>query len=220
MAAYPSNAMTFPTTESRLMIWNDRTNLEGLLLQGIAYGVHLVVFVCTLQGLFFCRRFNVSTGKACFLAAYTLFMFMIGTFMVGANAQVCVSMFVDNRDFIAGPSAWIAANFSITANTFGDIAYILGNFAADALLLYRTLVVWNKNVYVLVGPLLLFLASTGELRSCFLSISQLTIRSVFSILVAYETVQPSASLWTTVSANFTLVSFSLAIPRKSRVNVV
>jgi hypothetical protein len=171
MAGYPSNATTFPTTESRLMIWNDRTNLEGLLLQGIAYGVHLVVFVCTLQGLFFCRRFNVSTGKACFLAAYTFFMFMIGTFMVGANAQVCVSMFVDNRDFIAGPSAWIAANFSITANTFGDIAYILGNFAADALLLYRMFVLWDKNVYVLVGPLLLFLASTGELRSFFLSIS-------------------------------------------------
>jgi hypothetical protein len=171
MAGYPSNATTFPTMESSLMIWNDRTNLEGLLLQGIAYGVHLVVFVCTLQGLYFSRRFNILTSKACFLAVYTFFMFMIGTFMVGANAQVCVSMFVDNRDFIAGPSAWIAANFSITANTFGDIAYILGNFAADALLLYRMFVVWDKNVYVLVGPLLLFLASTGELRYFFLSIS-------------------------------------------------
>lgn len=160
-----SNATTFPTNEPRLLLWDDRTNLEGLLLQGIVYGIHAVVFVGAMNGLLFSRRARSSALKTWLLALYTFFMFAIGTFMVGANTQVCISMFVDNRSFIAGPSAWIADNFSLTANTFGNIAYVLGLFAADALLLYRTFIVWNKNVCVMIGPGLLFLASSSSFSS-------------------------------------------------------
>jgi hypothetical protein len=164
MADSSSNATatTFPTDEPSLSLWNDRTNLEGLLLQGIVYGIHVIVFVAAMNGLLFSHRGARSSAlKRWLLAAYTFFMFAIGTFMVGANMQVCVSMFVDNRNFIEGPSAWIAANFSLTANTFGNVAYVLGLFAADALLLYRAFIVWNKNVYVMIGPGLLFLASSS-----------------------------------------------------------
>jgi hypothetical protein len=159
MADSDSGPTTFPIDESNVLIWNDRTNLEGLLFQGIAYGVHAVVFVCAINGLF--SKWP-PTKKNWILAAYAFLMFSLGTFMVGANAQVCVSMFVDNRNFIAGPSEWIAENYAMTANAFGNAVYIIANFFADTLLLYRVYVVWNKNPLVMVFPTLLFCASTGK----------------------------------------------------------
>jgi hypothetical protein len=56
------------------------------------------------------------------------------TFMLGANINVCVEMFVNNRTYDGGPSAWIQDNYSMVANQFGNAAFVVGNFLADSVL--------------------------------------------------------------------------------------
>jgi hypothetical protein len=69
-----------PNMEPALMLSNDRTNLEGLALQGIAYGAHLLVFCLAAAALLRPGAMvtHASPRRRAALLLYIFVMFSIG----------------------------------------------------------------------------------------------------------------------------------------------
>ncbi|KAJ6477048.1 hypothetical protein C8R45DRAFT_934674 [Mycena sanguinolenta] len=58
--------------------------------------------------------------------------------------------------------------------------YIVSNFIADGLLIYRCYVIWNNNVLVIILPIVMLIVSTGEFASV---MSYLQVADAFSTTV-------------------------------------
>ncbi|KAI0749659.1 hypothetical protein C8Q80DRAFT_1101643 [Daedaleopsis nitida] len=170
----------------------ERSSLDGAVIGGIAYGVHVAVFAECLWRIY-PRSFKRGTANDWYLVAFTIIMFAMGTLNFACNTRMTELMFIDNRAFPGGPMAWFITNYADGVNTAGNAGYIIANFFADGLLLWRCYVVWN-TVWILVFPLLVFMASTA-----------------LSILTLFQASRPDASLWTNTTIQISLPYFSISI---------
>lgn len=66
--------------------------------------------------------------------AYIVLLFILGSLANGINMKVNVLMFVNNRDYPGGPTAYDKATFSVPINLICTSACILGAWLQDALL--------------------------------------------------------------------------------------
>ncbi|RPD60192.1 hypothetical protein L226DRAFT_571168 [Lentinus tigrinus ALCF2SS1-7] len=181
-----------PPGETSADLWLESSNLVGAVLGGVAYGVHIAVVAECLWHIF-PRSFHRTSKNSWFLVAFVLAMFVTGTVNFACNTRMTQLMFVNNRGFDGGPMAWFFANYAMDTNTAGNAGYVIGNFLADALLLWRTYVVWN-TIWVIIFPGLVFLGSTA-----------------MSFLTLYQASRPDASLWTHTTVQFSLPYFSISI---------
>ncbi|TDL20989.1 hypothetical protein BD410DRAFT_750293, partial [Rickenella mellea] len=102
--------------------------------------------------------------------------------------------FIDDRNVPGGPLGWLATHYGEPLAIFGNSAYVTANFLADGTLLYRLLLLWDYNRYVMVIPVLSYLASTA-----------------LSILTVFQSSQPGASLLTSNTVIFAIPYWSLSI---------
>ncbi|RDX57160.1 hypothetical protein OH76DRAFT_19488 [Lentinus brumalis] len=182
-----------PPGETSADLWLESSNLVGAVLGGVAYGIHVAVVAECLWHIF-PRSFKRGSKNNWFLVAFVLVMFVTGTVNFACNTRMTQLMFVNNRAFPeGGPMGWFIANYAIDTNTAGNAGYIVANFFADALLLWRTYVVWNTYL-IIIFPGLVFLGSTA-----------------MSILTLYQASRPTASLWTHTTVQFSLPYFSISI---------
>ncbi|KAH9945099.1 uncharacterized protein BXZ73DRAFT_38000 [Epithele typhae] len=183
-----------PPGETADDLWLEKSQLVGAVLGGVAYGVHVASFVLCADAMWTSARTNraMRTRSSIFML-FIFLLFLSGTLNFACNTRIVQLQFIDNRDFPGGPMAWLFAFYSIGVNTAGNAGYIIGNFLADALLLWRVYVVWN-NIYIVIFPFLVFLGSTA-----------------MSFLTLYQASRPDASLWTHLTVQFTLPYFSISI---------
>ncbi|KAH8104315.1 hypothetical protein DFH11DRAFT_1519658 [Phellopilus nigrolimitatus] len=185
-----SNTSFAPPGESAADLWLERSNFSGSLLGGVAYGVHLSIFVATTYWMTHARsRSKISWP----FLAFACTMLALGTIQVGCNTKFDEMMFIDDRNIPGGPDAWLETMYDVPVDDLGNTAYIVANFLADGVLLYRLFVVWN-NYFVVVIPFLTYLASTA-----------------LSILTLYQLALPGASLWSKTTVVFALPYWSLTI---------
>ncbi|KAI0649025.1 hypothetical protein C8Q79DRAFT_488197 [Trametes meyenii] len=184
-----------PPGESATDIWFEQSNLVGAVLGGVAYGAHVII--CADCVYHIVPRKNCakrkSTLRSGLLLVYVFALFALGTINFAGNTRITQLMFIDNRAYPGGPNAWFKANYNNVNVTDGNAAYIIANFMADGLLLWRTYVVWD-SLLVVIFPLLVFLASTA-----------------MSILTLFQSSRPDADLWSQTTVQFSVPYFSISI---------
>ncbi|KAL1670464.1 hypothetical protein GGF50DRAFT_94148 [Schizophyllum commune] len=210
-----------PSDEPPELMLADRTNFIGAILCGSAWGVLLTVAFMTVQALLASLRSNPHWSRTAMpLLAFVVIIVACGTLNFAGNTAISRRMFVENRMYPGGPSMFfffffksffgpqglpmvvlppftsmfLDDHYDDPMNVLGNAGYIIANFFADALLLYRCYVVWAKRWWIIVIPGCVFIAST-----------------TMSIFLLYQVSQPTESLWLHVDVGLTYFSLSLAV---------
>ncbi|KAL1762037.1 hypothetical protein FB107DRAFT_254543 [Schizophyllum commune] len=184
-----------PSDEPPELMLADRTNFIGAILCGSAWGILLTVAFMTVQALLASLRSNPHWSRTAMpLLAFVVIIVACGTLNFAGNTDISRRMFVENRMYPGGPSMFLNDHYDDPMNVLGNAGYIIANFFADALLLYRCYVVWAKRWWIIVIPGCVFIAST-----------------TMSIFLLYQVSQPTESLWLHVDVGLTYFSLSLAV---------
>ncbi|KAH8103707.1 hypothetical protein DFH11DRAFT_1734629 [Phellopilus nigrolimitatus] len=184
-----------PPGESPAALWEERSNFAGVVLASAAYGVHLTLFLFVLQHLLQhpaargAAKPRVSWG----LVAYISWNFVLGTLGIAAEARFNQLTFIDARNYPGGPNAFVAAQYGDFVNIFGTSAYVVLNWFADGLVIYRFWLIYNFNYYIAFVPCLLLLGSVS-----------------MGIILLFQLTQPFANLWSTTAVNFGIPYWSLS----------
>ncbi|TBU51881.1 hypothetical protein BD310DRAFT_890234 [Dichomitus squalens] len=182
-----------PPGESASDLWLEKSNFDGAVLGGVAYGVHVAVFAVCARTLYRSTKIRRTRRHAVLVPLFISLLFAMGTVNLACNTRMTQLMFIDNRAFPGGPNAWFFAFYSLGTNTAGNASYVVANALADGVLLWRVYAVYN-SIWAVLFPLLVYLASTA-----------------MSILSVFQSSRPTASLWTSTTVQFTVPYFSISI---------
>ncbi|KAF9462336.1 hypothetical protein BDZ94DRAFT_737289 [Collybia nuda] len=128
---------TYPTTTFPLyqLAWF----FLPLLIQTLLLGLYVVLFSICVHILLSRRTRNWKL-----LLATTIVMFGLSV------AQTTISIL-----------HVFSAKFTIMWPVIQDLLYVITNVVADGLFVYRCYVIWEYNKYVILGPIMLLIATTG-----------------------------------------------------------
>ncbi|PSS05386.1 hypothetical protein PHLCEN_2v3875 [Hermanssonia centrifuga] len=161
-----------PPGESATDLWFERSNFDGAILGGVAYGA---------------GRRNLE------FLLLSILLLTGATINLAGNGVLSEEAWIDDRGVDGGPIAWLTTACVGPNCALGNYGYIISNFFADGLLLWRTYTVWN-SVFIIAFPFVMFLASTG-----------------LSIIGVYQTAVPGNNIWSQVSISFLLPYLSISI---------
>ncbi|TFK18156.1 hypothetical protein FA15DRAFT_273524 [Coprinopsis marcescibilis] len=132
----------------------------GMYVSGILYGISLLMYIGTMQGLLKKRRISRTSIRARkFFMVYSTVMFLLLTIDIAVNAIWAQLCWINGRDGPGGVTGFIVTQVSVWYQTLGSTTVVIMIFMGDALLLYRMWLIWGQNLYVLVLPLLAYLAA-------------------------------------------------------------
>ncbi|KAF9562250.1 hypothetical protein CPC08DRAFT_797506 [Agrocybe pediades] len=130
----------------------------GNYMSGILYGVELVMYFLTLQGLF--RKGNRNSVKSKrFFTIYSTVLLLLLTIDISANAVWGEQMWITFRDSAGGVPAFLATQTSDWYETMGSTSVVIMVFLGDALLLYRLFILYGTSFFVIALPALAYLAA-------------------------------------------------------------
>jgi len=165
MAVNISIASWAPPGESSFDLFTERTNLDGAVLGGVAYGIFICLYFTTLRQQFVTKR------KKLWQIIYLNVLLTFSTIYFGASTKWAQQMFIDYRNYhldntttspeATGPLGFYNQDYNTPMIILGNAAYVVLNFASDGLVLYRALLIWNYNWFVMAFPLLILLAQTA-----------------------------------------------------------
>jgi len=182
---------TWKPEESASTIISERTWLAGMILAAVAYGIVFTLFVLTFKQLVKTTTRDNYTQRLPFIIFISL-IFILGTLFVGAIAKMTQFSFIDYRLFPGGPAAFEELEFSIPVDEISNVSYVIANWLADGMVVYRFLVIFrNTRLFplwvVMFIPVLAYLGSFG-----------------LSIVWLIQVSAPASSPWSQVGAtNFT-----------------
>ncbi|KAI0258510.1 hypothetical protein BC834DRAFT_835454 [Gloeopeniophorella convolvens] len=128
--------------ETSFEIFTERAWLQGAILGAVAYGSAFTLFAICLNILVKqTNRTNIKI-KGAFIA-YISILFILGTIFMAASAEFTQMAFIDNRNYPGGPAAYENAMFSIPVDMAGNVAFVLTAWFADALLVWRCMVIYK-----------------------------------------------------------------------------
>ncbi|KAF8971921.1 hypothetical protein BDZ97DRAFT_1650903 [Flammula alnicola] len=130
----------------------------GNYMSGILYGVNLVMYFLTLQGLL--RKNNHNSAKSRkFFALYSTVLLLLLTVDISVNAVWGELMWINARDQPGGVPGFIVTQTSVWYQTLGSTSVVAMIFLGDALLLYRLFIIYGSRYIVIAFPILAYLAA-------------------------------------------------------------
>lgn len=183
-------------------LFMERSNLIGLILSGVAYGILFTIFVqCAMlltqgsprgrsKGSSMSARERVGT----WLMYYAVAMSVLATIAFGANTKFIQMTYIDYRSYPGGPNAFTQTFYNHPINLTSFVCYTLMTWLGDGLVLYRFLIIYNFKKWLLVFPCLVYLAMMA-----------------MSICLVVSINAPGGDFWTTASLNFAIAFWSLSI---------
>ncbi|EJD51707.1 hypothetical protein AURDEDRAFT_159444 [Auricularia subglabra TFB-10046 SS5] len=184
MAQYPAPGETAST------LYIAHNNFFSVILGSMFYGIHFVLSLVTLHYLWRSNWRLINWG----LVSYVITLFICSTLYLAGSIHWRMRMFVDDRGYPGGPALFYIEQFSQPETILSNSAYIVINFLADGLLLWRCWVIYNRSWRVVFIPILAFLAS-----------------SVLSAIVTYTIAQPGTVFATQTAMRVTLPYFALSM---------
>lgn len=139
-----------------------RSFFAGSILGAISYGVVIVLFfrcMTTLSSPVNSMRQGVRWG----LVAYTTAMFSFVTVYIAMTLEILSVSFIENRHFPGsravppGPLGHQLLLYSSPIYIVPNLMFLLNNWLADGLLLYRCYVIYSKNTLVIAFPGVMYL---------------------------------------------------------------
>ncbi|KAF8439731.1 hypothetical protein L210DRAFT_3401674 [Boletus edulis BED1] len=146
-------------------VYAEGTWLYGAIVTGIFYGIIVVLYVmCARSTWSRIRSKNDGSKKNWFFFVYVNLLFALSTLYVASNSQITQLGFINHRDYPGGPSAFEINTSSAPLN----VAFVVLNWCADALMIWRCIVVYrdckfHRIVVGLGGFMLLGSLVTGSL---------------------------------------------------------
>ncbi|KAL5492820.1 hypothetical protein ACEPAI_4268 [Sanghuangporus weigelae] len=175
-------------------LWLERATLIGDILADMFYGATVVIFLQTMYALLNIRKSRPGENRNIVLIAFTTILFVLATVFVSMDTHSLQLGFIDNREYPGGPIAYTLSKYSDVITVFPNACFIITAWLADGFLLYRCILVFRFELYILALPVLMYLGSIA-----------------MGVLLLFQTSQPSANLWTKVSINFGIPYFSLSM---------
>jgi len=180
-----------PPGESITDLRVEQSLLDGTVIAAAAYGVHLTLFF----QCFVLLTTRPRDGKVnWWLVSYICILFSLGTIGFGGQIKFNEETFIQDRNFPGGPLGFNFGEYNTPINVVTTAAFVVLNWFADGLLVYRLFMIWNNNWYVAALPILTL-------------ISSFTV----SILLLFQLTQPGASLWTSVAISFGIPYWSISV---------
>lgn len=177
----------------------EKANFAGILIGAIFYGIVIVVFFQCMTALFSPanRRVGVKWGPV----VYSTLMFSFVTIFTAINLDIQSVSYIDNREYAGdgetippGPLGYQYLIYSEAISVAANLMFLLNNWLADGLLLYRCYIIYSMNPFVIAFPVLMYLASVA-----------------MGIMFIYQTSQPDSSIWSSVAISFGIPYFSISL---------
>ncbi|KAF8190966.1 hypothetical protein K438DRAFT_1831050 [Mycena galopus ATCC 62051] len=128
----------------------DQATFLGFGLEGVAYGIHVILFGIALS-LLVRKTPKGASIKPIF--SISCLLFCMSTIHYGINFNnVYVSTMVHPRPHIADETHLLVG---------ADTMFILSDFFSQIVLIYRCYLVWNKNIWVIILPVLVAFAAAA-----------------------------------------------------------
>ncbi|KAG8216215.1 hypothetical protein J3R82DRAFT_8248 [Butyriboletus roseoflavus] len=115
------------------------------------------------------KRKDPSRGRNLFFLLYVCVQFVFGSLFLASNSKFTQLAFINFRGFPGGPSAYEQKMFSIGVDEISNVSYVLANWLADSLLVWRCVIIYRdfgvlswRIVFAITG--LMQLASYGKYR--------------------------------------------------------
>jgi len=143
----------------------EKRNFAGCLIGAIVYGIVIVLFFHCMAALLGPASHTGGVVKWG-LVVHTGAMFTFLTILFATLLDIQSISYIDNRAFPgadgapwAGPVAYQLFIYSKAISVFPLVMFLLNNWLADGLLLYRCCVIYAMNYWVIAFPCLMYLAS-------------------------------------------------------------
>jgi len=182
------------------LYFGEKANFAGILIGAILYGVVIVLFFHCMGALIDPvnrKRRGIKWG----LVSYTLVMFAFVTIFTAMNLNLQSISYIDNREYPGsgdvlppGPLGYQWFMYSNVLTIVPNLMFLLNNWMADGLLLYRCYVIYSMNIWVIAFPCVMYLGSVA-----------------MGVMFIYQTSQPNSSIWNSIAVNFGLPYFSISI---------
>ncbi|KAF7357319.1 hypothetical protein MSAN_01327500 [Mycena sanguinolenta] len=139
----------------------DQATFLGFGLEGVAYGIHVLLFGSAVTLL---TRSNFPKGTSMRpIFAVSCLLFCMSTVHHAINFNnVYTSTMVHPRPHIADETHLLVG---------ADTIFILSDFFSQLVLIYRCYLVWNKNIWIVILPILVAFAAA----SCGISVIALVL---------------------------------------------
>ncbi|KAJ2915394.1 hypothetical protein MD484_g5041, partial [Candolleomyces efflorescens] len=180
-----------PPGETAHDLWVERSNLIGLTLGAATYGIQLTIFT---QCILILYSESKNRKNARWLMAYSCAIFVLATFGIAANIKFIQMCYIDYRNYPGGPNAFTVSFYSTFVNVFGTAAYVVMNWLADGLMLYRFAIIYDRKPLLMLVPGLLYLAIIG------LSITVLSLMTT-----------PSRGFWDPITVKIGTAYWSVSV---------
>ncbi|PPR02742.1 LOW QUALITY PROTEIN: hypothetical protein CVT26_009453 [Gymnopilus dilepis] len=180
----------------------------GNYMSGILYGVELVLYFLTLQGLF--RRGSHNSAKSRrFFTIYSTILLLLLTIDISVNAVWGEQMWITNQANVPG---FIVAETSVWYQTLGSTSVVALIFMGDALLLYRLFIIYGSSYFVIALPALAYLAAFCQ--TLFVSPTQVANSRVAAALAIIELIlagKPGGNFFHGKTINFGTPYYTITI---------
>lgn len=142
----------------------EKTYLAGVLISAIFYGIVIVLFFQCMGALL--GNSSTRKGEKWGLVAHVVATFFFATIYTAMTLNILSISFIDNREFPGigdglppGPFGYQFLIYSKAISIVPNVMFLLNNWLADSLLLYRCYIIYNMNYRVIAFPSLMYLAS-------------------------------------------------------------
>ncbi|KAL0059241.1 hypothetical protein AAF712_014019 [Marasmius tenuissimus] len=169
----------------------ENADFAGNLVGGICYGIIVVlVFQCAAAVLSSSNK-NMRIP----MLIYVAFMFALGTIFTALNLNGLQDRYIQFRNFPeGGPLGYGLSQFSSWRSILANTVYIVSNWLADGLLIYRCFVIWNRRKAILVFPMIMFGGSIS-----------------MGVITLYKSSSPGSNLWSEITVDFALPYFTISV---------
>jgi len=180
--------------ESALDLFNERTNFVGAILESTGYGCLLVLYIFTARALF--RR---ADRVAWWSLSYITLMFVLVTISNALDIKYNQMVFIDYRNYVgpdgsSGPVGFLTNYYNAPVEIAGLVLYFMAQWLQDGLLIYRFFTFFGSNYYIVIAPILLFIATI-----------------ILDSLLLFQVAQPLANIWQGSSVVLAIPAYSISI---------
>jgi hypothetical protein len=129
----------YPPDEPASQIFAEKAWLQGEILSAVFWGIDFNLFVTSVILIYGQIKRKTADRQQIGLLVYICILFSFGTvFMVGTTAFTQFA-FITDRNYPGGPAQVENDLFSIPIDEAANVAFVLGNWTADILIVSREL---------------------------------------------------------------------------------
>ncbi|KIK52787.1 hypothetical protein GYMLUDRAFT_49747 [Collybiopsis luxurians FD-317 M1] len=173
----PLNSSYAPPNETANDLWIERSNLNGVALSCVAYGILFCIAVQCFQGLYHKRNRQSSLNHSILRWWQTIYIaciLVLATVALGANLKFNEMTFIDYRNYPGGPNQFTIDYYSTPVNMMDFATYTVMTWFADGLVIFRFYIIFDRLAWVLVLPLCIYIGSVGAGIGLLISIANST----------------------------------------------